>query len=54
MKTRATLRKDNNNVQTAELAPELMEATASNETTYFIIESWYVKIHLRAQLTETI
>ena len=33
MKTRASLRKDNNNVQAAELEPELMEATASNETT---------------------
>ena len=33
MKTRDSLRKDNNNVQAAELEPELMEATASNETT---------------------
>ena len=33
MKTRASLRKDNNNVQAAELEPKLMEATASNETT---------------------
>ena len=33
MKTRASLRKDNNNVQAAELEPELMEATTSNETT---------------------
>ena len=33
MKTRELLRKNSNNVQTAELEPELMEATASNETT---------------------
>ena len=31
METRASLKNDNNNIQAAE--PELMEATASNETT---------------------
>ena len=54
MKTRDSLRKNSNNVQIAELEPEFMEATASNETTEFIIELWYVKIHLRMQLTETV
>ena len=33
MKTRASLRNENNNIQAAEPEPELMEATASNETT---------------------
>ena len=33
MKTRASLRNDNNNIQAAEPEPELMEAITSNETT---------------------
>ena len=33
MKTRASLRNNNNNIQAAEPEPELMEATAANETT---------------------